>query len=182
MRLFTLLVMTSSDRARPPAGGEREFLARAVRLAVANAEAGQLPFGALVVRAGEVIATGVNTALRDADPTAHAEVVAVRAACRALGVLHLTGATVVSSCEPCAVCHAVAVTAGITRIIYAAPKEVVPDLRYPAPPDNAALMTAMQGALRGLAPEQIVYVATDGAVEPFARYLDVARHWRSVAT
>ena len=150
----------------------RPLLLDAVRLASENAAAGQLPFGALVVRDGAVLATGVNTALRDHDPTAHAEVAAVRNACRALGVLHLTGATIVSSCEPCAICHSVAAGAGITRIVYAAPKEIIPDLRYPAPAGDAALLTGMQAALRALAPEQLQHVPTEGAELPFARYLE----------
>lgn len=54
------------------------FLSRAVALALDNAVAGQLPFGALVIRDGTVVATGVNTALRDHDPTAHAEISAIR--------------------------------------------------------------------------------------------------------
>lgn len=111
-----------------------KWLSRTVALAVDNAAAGQLPFGALIVRDGAVVATGVNTALRDRDPTAHAEVAAVRNACQAVGALHVTGATIVSSCEPCAMCHAAAATAGAARIVYAAPREAVPDLGYPAPP------------------------------------------------
>jgi tRNA(Arg) A34 adenosine deaminase TadA len=146
-----------------------ELLREAVRLATENARAGQLPFGALVVRAGEVIATGVNTALRDHDPTAHAEVAAIRAACRKLGTLYLGGAIVASSCEPCAVCHSVAAVAGIDRIIYAAPKELVPDLGYPAPPDPTDLLGRMQSTIRALAPEQIVHVPTEGAEEPFKK-------------
>jgi guanine deaminase len=149
---------------------EGELLREALRLAAENADTGQLPFGALVVRAGEVIATGVNTALRDHDPSAHAEVAAIRAACRKLGTLHLGGATVVSSCEPCAVCHSVAAISGVDRIVYAAPKELVPDLGYPAPPDPTDLAGRMQSSMRALAPEQIVHVPTDGAGEPFARY------------
>jgi guanine deaminase len=150
---------------------ESEFLAEAVRLASENGAAGQLPFGALVVRAGAVVATGVNTALADLDPTAHAEVAAVRNACRALGAVHLTGATIVSSCEPCAICHAVAATAGVVELVYAAPKEFVPDLGYPAPAGNGPLVTGMQKALRDLAPDQLRYVPTPRADEPFARYL-----------
>ena len=150
---------------------EKALLRRAVRLEVDNAAAGQLPLAALVVRDGEVLASGVNTALRDGDPTAHAEVAAVRAACRATGELFLTGATVVSSCEPCAVCHAVAASAGVTRIVYAAPKEDVPDLGDPAPPAAADVALRMQQALRALAPDQLVHVPTDDAREPFARFL-----------
>jgi tRNA(Arg) A34 adenosine deaminase TadA len=102
---------------------------------------------------------------------AHAEVAAVRDACRHLGEVHLTGATVVSSCEPCAVCHAVSAAVGVVRIVYAAPKEHVPDLGYPAPPDHDDLMVRMQQVLRSTAPEQVVYVPTEGADEPFHRYV-----------
>lgn len=147
-----------------------KFLREALRLAAENADAGQLPFGALVVIDGEAVATGVNTALRDHDPSAHAEVAAIRAACRKLGTLHLGGATVVSSCEPCAVCHSVAAISGVARIVYAAPKELVPDLGYPAPPDPTDLAGRMQAATRALAPDQIVHVPTDGTEEPFRRY------------
>ena len=71
-----------ADPGRP---SEADLLARAVRLAVDNVAAGQAPFGALVVLDGEVVATGVTTADHDSDPIAHAEVEAVRAACRRLG-------------------------------------------------------------------------------------------------
>jgi guanine deaminase len=133
------------------------MLRRAVGLATENAAAGQLPFGALVVRDGQVLAEGVNTALRDHDPVAHAEVAAVRAACRTLGVLHLTGAVIYSSCQPCPMCRAVAAVAGVGRIYYAALGADIPDLRYPAP-----------DALSGVHTE---HVPVDGVAEPFTRYL-----------
>ena len=134
------------------------LLRRAVDLAGENAAAGQLPFGALVGRAGEVLATGVNTALRDHDPAAHAEVEAVRNACRTLGVLHLTGAVIYSSCEPCVMCRSVAANAGIGRIYYAARGADLPDLRYPAPEPPAAV--------------EVAHVPVDDATWPFRRYLD----------
>jgi tRNA(Arg) A34 adenosine deaminase TadA len=152
---------------------DRELLQLVVRLAVENGEEGQLPFAALVVVDGTVVATGVNTALRDLDPTAHAEVVAIRNACKVRGAVHLGGAVVVSSCEPCALCHSTAAVAGVSRIVYAAPKESVPDLRYPAPPEPTGLLPRMQAAMRALAPEQIDHVPTPGADEPFRRYLAV---------
>ena len=99
------------------------FLRQAVRLAVDNVTEGQLPFAALVVRDGTVLGTGVNTALRDDDPTAHAEVAAVRDACLAQSTLDLGGATIVASCEPCAMCHTACLVAGIGQVVYAAPKE-----------------------------------------------------------
>jgi tRNA(Arg) A34 adenosine deaminase TadA len=160
---------SAGERSVDP--GDAVLLSRAVQLAVDNAATGQLPFGALVARDGIVLATGVNSALRDHDPVAHAEVAAVRNACRSLGVLHVTGATIVSSCEPCAVCCAVAATAGVSRIIYAAPRGYVPDLGYPAPADNDDLLTSMQDALRVIAAERVTYVPTDGAEEPFRRFL-----------
>jgi lactoylglutathione lyase len=98
----------------------------AVRLAADNVAAGQFPFGALVVAddgAGEVLGTGVNTSRRDADPTAHAEIEAIRDACRRLGYFDLSGAIVVSSCEPCRMCQAVAATVGIRRVVFAASAE-----------------------------------------------------------
>jgi tRNA(Arg) A34 adenosine deaminase TadA len=147
------------------------MLAAAVRLALDSAAAGQLPFGALVVRDGGVLGSGTNTVLRDGDPAAHAEVEAVRDACRRADALFLTGATVFSSCEPCAICHSVAASVGVTRIVYAAPKEDVPDLGYPAPAETAEVAGRMQHVLRSALPEQIVYVPTPGAREPFERYL-----------
>jgi tRNA(Arg) A34 adenosine deaminase TadA/catechol 2,3-dioxygenase-like lactoylglutathione lyase family enzyme len=104
----------------------QEHARAAVRLATRNVEAGQSPFAAIVVAdggAGEVIATGVNATHRDADPTSHGEVEAIRAACRRLGTLDLSGAIVVSSCEPCPICQATAGMTGIGRIAYAATRE-----------------------------------------------------------
>jgi guanine deaminase len=133
--------------------------------------AGQLPFGAVVVRAGEVLATGVNTEQRDSDPTAHAEVAAIRNACAAVGATRLPDATVYSSCEPCAVCQAVAAAAEMTGIVYAAPRESVPDLGNGGSPEFGALLGRMQEELRSLAPDRITHVPVDGAAEPFERFL-----------
>ena len=78
---------------------------RAIALATENVLSGAGgPFAALVVRDGEVVATGVNLVTATNDPTAHAEVVAIRAACKALGKFQLTGCAVYTSCEPCPMC------------------------------------------------------------------------------
>jgi tRNA(Arg) A34 adenosine deaminase TadA len=80
---------------------------QAIALAVENVTSGRGgPFGAVVVRDGEVIATGVNLVTSANDPTAHAEVVAIRAACKELGDFQLTGCVVYTSCEPCPMCLA----------------------------------------------------------------------------
>jgi guanine deaminase len=148
-------------------GYDEAIVAHAVALALDNATRGQLPFGALVVRDGIELGSAVNTALRDHDPTAHAEIAAVRAACRAGATLQLPGSTLASSCEPCAMCHAAALVAGVTRIIYAAPKEVVPDLGVPFP----AVLAEMQSVWRRTGSNAIEYIPTARADEPFARYI-----------
>jgi len=82
-------------------------LERAVELATRNVADGGGPFGAIVVAAdGTVIGEGQNRVTRDLDPSAHAEVQAIRAACRAIGDFSLAGATLYTSCEPCPMCMA----------------------------------------------------------------------------
>jgi guanine deaminase len=150
---------------------EAELLKEAVRLATENAQAGQQPFAALVVRDGEVLGTGVNTTLRDHDPTAHAEIEAVRAACRALGALTLQGATIVSSCEPCPMCQSTAILTGIDRIVYAAPKETA--ARYGMKLSQTG--ARMQQIWREQHLQPVEHVPTEGADEPFERYAATPR-------
>jgi tRNA(adenine34) deaminase len=87
------------------------------RLAV---EAGEVPIGAVVLHNGEIIATGQNRVLRDLDPTAHAEVVAMRAAATALGNYRLLGCTLYVTLEPCAMCAGAMIHARLDRLIFAA--------------------------------------------------------------
>ncbi len=102
---------------------ERQFLQRAIEMAVENVRREGGPFAALVVREGAVIASGVNQVTRTNDPTAHAEVVAIREACRALGTFQLKGCEVYSSCEPCPMCLAAIYWARPARLIFAAAHE-----------------------------------------------------------
>jgi guanine deaminase len=99
---------------------DERWLGEAVRLAVTNVAEGGGPFGALVVAGGAVLARGVNRVTRDCDPTAHAEVVAIRAACRATGEFSLAGAVLYASCEPCPLCLAAALWSRVDRVVYAA--------------------------------------------------------------
>jgi guanine deaminase len=97
------------------------FLDRAIALArqnVATRSGG--PFGAVVVRNGEILAEGVNQVVATLDPTAHAEIVAIRAACRKLGAFDLSGCEIYTSCEPCPMCLAAIYWARAARIIFAA--------------------------------------------------------------
>lgn len=80
---------------------------QAIRLATENVASGRGgPFGAVVVKDGTLIATGANQVTATNDPTAHAEVVAIRNACQALGTFQLSGCDVYTSCEPCPMCLA----------------------------------------------------------------------------
>jgi tRNA(Arg) A34 adenosine deaminase TadA len=99
------------------------FLDEAVRMAAESAKSGGGPFGALVVRAGEIIGCGSNRVTADLDPTAHAEVVAIRDACRQLADYRLTGAVLYASCMPCPMCYAAICWARINRVYYAASAE-----------------------------------------------------------
>ncbi|MEC3976347.1 nucleoside deaminase [Amycolatopsis sp. H20-H5] len=102
---------------------ERNWLAEAVALATANVGEGGGPFGAVIVRAGEIIATGTNQVTPSLDPTAHAEVVAIRAACQVIGDYKLEGCVLVSSCEPCPLCLSAALWARVDRVLYAADRD-----------------------------------------------------------
>lgn len=102
---------------------DAKLLDEVVRLAIDNVGTGGGPFGALVVRDGEVLATGTNQVAPALDPTAHAEVVAIRQACKQIGEFRLIGCTLVSSCEPCPLCLAAALWARVDRVLYAADRD-----------------------------------------------------------
>jgi tRNA(Arg) A34 adenosine deaminase TadA len=98
---------------------ETRFLSEAIALARANIPAGGRPFGAVLVRHGEVVATGVNEIHATNDPTAHAEMMAVRAASRKLGSPDLGGCAVYASGHPCPMCMAAMRMSGVTKVVYA---------------------------------------------------------------
>ncbi|MCG2577883.1 nucleoside deaminase [Dechloromonas sp. XY25] len=96
------------------------FLKRAVELARIGSEAGEGgPFGAVIVRDGKIIAEGWNRVLASHDPTAHAEMGAIRTACTQFGHFHLPGCTLYASSEPCPMCLSAAYWARIERIVFA---------------------------------------------------------------
>jgi guanine deaminase len=99
--------------------GNPEFMRQAIELATENVTSGRGgPFGAIVVRDGQVIATGANQVTAGNDPTAHAEVVAIRNACQALGTFKLDGCELYTSCEPCPMCLAAIYWARCKAIYY----------------------------------------------------------------
>lgn len=106
--------------SEPTTAVETRWLDLAVELAVRNVAEGGGPFGAVVVRGGELVATGQNRVTRDLDPTAHAEVQAIRAACRKLGSFSLAGCELYTSCEPCPLCASASLWARLDRVVFAA--------------------------------------------------------------
>lgn len=97
------------------------FMRRVIDLAVRNAESARGgPFAALVVRDGKVISEGTNLVTSSGDPTAHAEIVAIRRACEALGSFQLDGCDLYTSCEPCPMCLGAIYWARPARVFYAA--------------------------------------------------------------
>ena len=95
-----------------------------LRAAIAEAQDasanGEVPVGAVVVHENKIIGRGQNRVLRDSDPTAHAEIVAIREACRVLGDFQLTGCDVYTSCEPCPMCLGAIYWARPANVFYAA--------------------------------------------------------------
>ena len=99
---------------------DREAMEAALAEARLAAEAGEVPIGAVVVREGAVVARGQNRVLRDVDPTAHAEVVAMRGAAAAIGNYRLLGCTLYVTLEPCAMCSGAMIHARLARLVFAA--------------------------------------------------------------
>lgn len=101
-----------------PTTEQQDYMHKAISLATSNVDNNGGPFGAVIVRDGKIIATGVNRVTANNDPTAHAEVMAIREACRLLGTFSLEGCTIYSSCEPCPMCLSAIYWAGISELYY----------------------------------------------------------------
>ena len=97
---------------------DRLFMREAIRLADESVSLGGGPFGAVIVKDGEIVAESSNSVTIDNDPTAHAEVNAIRKACNKLATFSLKGCFIYSSCEPCPMCLGAIYWAGIERIYY----------------------------------------------------------------
>ncbi len=104
-----------------PPNPDLDFMHSAIAQAQAAEAAGEVPIGAVIVREGTIITTGNNRVLRDHDPSAHAEIIALRAAGKLLGNYRLEGCDLYTTLEPCAMCAGAILHARIRRLIYAAP-------------------------------------------------------------
>jgi guanine deaminase len=110
---------------------EKEFMRAAIQLSVENVRSGKGgPFGAVIVKNGEIVAVGANEVTSSNDPTAHAEVVAIRNACKKLGTFQLDDCEIYCSCEPCPMCLGAIYWARPSKIYYANTKEDAADINF----------------------------------------------------
>jgi guanine deaminase len=125
-----------------------DFMREAIRLADASVRTSGGPFGCVVVRRGEVVGRGHNSVTATNDPTAHAEVVAIRDACRALGNFRLTECEIYTSCEPCPMCLGAIYWAHIARVYYGNTRKDAAEIGFdddliyreiPLPPERRAV-------------------------------------------
>ena len=109
---------------------DKEYMREAIRLADESVKHGGGPFGAVIVRDGEIVAGSANSVTRDNDPTAHAEVNTIRQACRKLGTFDLSDCVIYTSCEPCPMCLGAIYWAHIKRIYYGNTKNDAADIDF----------------------------------------------------
>lgn len=106
------------------------WMREAIRLSVENVKNNGGPFGAVIVKDGKLVATGVNRVTDSCDPTAHAEVSAIRAACQKLHTYNLEGCEIFTSCEPCPMCLSAIYWAHIDRVYYGNTKEDAKQINF----------------------------------------------------
>ena len=140
-----------------------ELMREAIALAEESVRQGGGPFGAVVARGGEIISHGSNSVALHSDPTAHAEIIAIRHACAAEGTFQLDGCDLYSSCEPCPMCLSAAYWAGIHTIYYGADRRDAAAAGF----DDSFIygQIAIAPALRKI---PSVNVLPDEALAPFA--------------
>ncbi|MGC4041517.1 MAG: nucleoside deaminase [Flavobacterium sp.] len=110
---------------------QNEFMQEAIQLSIENVKSGKGgPFGAVIVKDGKIIAHGANSVTTNNDPTAHAEVMAIRKACEVLGTFQLDGCEIYTSCEPCPMCLGAIYWARPDRMYYANTKKDAADINF----------------------------------------------------
>jgi guanine deaminase len=145
-----------------------EYLARAVALATDNVRNAGGPFGAIVVSADGRVFEGVNRVTANLDPSAHAEVTAIRNACQQLGTFDLAGCTLYTSCEPCPMCLATSLWARIDRVYFAADRDDAADAGF----DDALFYRYFEGGPedRAIMPVTDITLPAEERVAPFAEW------------
>jgi tRNA(Arg) A34 adenosine deaminase TadA len=154
----------------------------AVRISRAHVARGGIPFAGIVVRDGRVLGTGVNRVREDRDPTAHAEVVALRDAAANAGLAGTAGSTLVASGEPCALCYLAARYAGVEHVVYAADRRTAAAYGFDYSGTYAVFATDPTGPTGPAGPAdpagwpvKVTHVPVDGHELPFREFLTAQR-------
>lgn len=145
---------------------DAHWLRRAIEIATRNAATDGGPFGAVVVADGRVVGEGTNRVTATLDPTAHGEIVAMRAACQHLGTFTLAGATVYTSCEPCPMCLAAMLWARVDRVVFAADRDAAAAAGF----DDAVFHTLLPDSGAEW-PVAVEHLALPEANQPFEAWL-----------
>ena len=160
---------------------KEELMRKAIELSVKNVAEGGGPFGAVIARNGEIVATGVNRVTDEHDPTAHAEVSAIRAACRKLNTFDLSGCEIYTSCEPCPMCLGAIYWAHLDRMYYGNNQHDAAEIGF----DDAFIYEeiALKPEDRRLAsmrllPEEAIKGRQGRVLEAFRRFPEVRRNCR----
>jgi tRNA(Arg) A34 adenosine deaminase TadA len=139
---------------------DEKFMRRAIELsAQAIGQEGAKPYGAVVVLNGKIVGEGLNQSAKNYDPTSHGEVEAVRDACRNLKTQDLSGAELYTSCEPCSVCVATMIMAGIGKMYYGATLDqsgaVMPPRKMPPPAQVVRMQVGQTADKRSMLPAEV---------------------------
>lgn len=168
---------TGSSKTPPAATAEdpaaAQHLARAIALATENVRNAGGPFGAVVVTAEGRVFEGVNRVTADVDPSAHAEVTAIRNACRQLGTFDLAGSVLYASCEPCPMCLATSLWARIDRVSFAANRDDAADAGF----DDALFYRYFEGD----AADRVIMPVAQEALPP-AQRVEPFTEWNTLST
>lgn len=144
---------------------QAEYMKLAAKLSTENVDTGGGPFGAVIIKDGKIISTGVNRVTADNDPTAHAEINAIRNACTKLGTFQLSGCTVYSSCEPCPMCLSALYWAGVKKIFYGNTKEDAEAINFS---DKFIYEEIEKAPINRKTPG--VHIEDSGAIEAFEKW------------
>lgn len=145
----------------------KELMRKAIELSIENIASGGGPFGAVITRDGEIIATGVNRVTSEHDPTSHAKVNAIRNACRKLNTFDLAGCEIYTSCQPCPMCLGAIYWAHIDKIYYGNTKTDAKEIGF----DDSFIYDelALPDSLRRLPAESML---SDEAIRAFRLWDD----------
>ncbi|MFT4245273.1 MAG: nucleoside deaminase [Micrococcaceae bacterium] len=145
---------------------DNKFIEQALQLATTNVKQGGGPFGAVIVKDGKVVGTGQNSVTVINDPTAHAEVMAIREACKKLNNFNLEGCVIYSSCEPCPMCMASCLWARLDRVTFAADRYQAAEVGF----DDLAFYKLFEEIPVSKWETPVEHIKVDNPIAPFTAW------------